>query len=82
MAGGREIDSGWSLLSHGVAEIKGLDLGNLNPIYERGLTQLDVHQEKGRWNVSDRFSALNLWFSPLTPPYTSLTPPDTSLTPP
>ena len=35
-----------------MAEIKGLDLGNLNPIYERGLTQLDVHQEKGRWNVS------------------------------
>ena len=29
-----------------------LNLGNLKPIYERELTKLDVHQEKGRWNVS------------------------------
>ena len=42
----------WSLLSHGVAEIKRLRLGNLNRIYERELTKLNVHQEKGRWNVS------------------------------
>ena len=45
-------DWGWSLLSHGVAERKRLDLGNLNPIYERELTKLDVRQVKGRWNVS------------------------------
>ena len=42
---------GWSLLSHGVAEGKRLNLGNLNPVYERVLTRLDVHQEEGRWNV-------------------------------
>ena len=41
----------WSSLSHGVAERKRLDLGNLNPIYERELNKLDVHQVKGRWNV-------------------------------
>ena len=34
------FDCGWSLLSHGVAERKRLDLGNLNPIYERELTYL------------------------------------------
>ena len=39
-------------MNHGVAEIKTLDLGNLNPIYERELNKLDVHQVKGRWNVS------------------------------
>jgi hypothetical protein len=39
-------------LSHGVAERNRLNLGNLNPIYERELTKLDVHQEEGRWNVS------------------------------
>ena len=39
-------------MSHGVAEIKRLNLGNLNPVYERELTKLDVHQEEGRWNVS------------------------------
>jgi hypothetical protein len=38
-------------LSHG-AERKRLNLGKLNPIYERELTKLDVHQEEGRWNVS------------------------------
>jgi hypothetical protein len=37
---------GWSLLSHGVAERKRLNLGNLNPIYEKELTKLDVHQEE------------------------------------
>ena len=34
---------------------KELDLGNLNPIYERELNvlnKLDVRQAKGRWNVS------------------------------
>ena len=46
------FDCGWSLLSHGVAEGKSLHLGNLNPIYERELTMLDVHQGEGRWNVS------------------------------
>ena len=46
------FDFCWSLLNHGVAEIKRLNLGNLNPIYERELTKLDVHQEEGRWNVS------------------------------
>jgi len=35
-----------------VAETKRLNLGNLNPIYERELAKLDVHQEGGRWNVS------------------------------
>ena len=34
-----------------MAEIKRLDLGNLNPIYERKLNKTDVHQVKGRWNV-------------------------------
>ena len=38
--------------SHGVAERKRLDLGNLNPIYERVFYQLGVRQAKGRWNVS------------------------------
>jgi hypothetical protein len=37
-------DCGWSLLNHGVADIKRLNLGNLNPIYERELTKLEVHQ--------------------------------------
>ena len=35
-----------------MAERKKMDLGNLNRIYERELNQLDVHQVKGRWNVS------------------------------
>jgi hypothetical protein len=36
-----------------VAERKRLDLGNLNPIYERVLNKLklDVHEKKERWNV-------------------------------
>ena len=41
-----------NLLSYSVAERKRLNLGNLNPIYERELTKLDVHQEEGRRNVS------------------------------
>ena len=43
------FDCGWSLLSHSVAKIKRLDLGNLDPIYETD--KVDVHQVKGRWNV-------------------------------
>ena len=35
-----------------VADIKRLNLGNLNPIYERELTKLDVHQGEGRWDMS------------------------------
>ena len=35
-----------------MAEIKILNLGNLSPIYGRELNKLDVHQVKGRWNVS------------------------------
>ena len=35
-----------------MAKIKRLDLGNLNPIYEREVNKLDVLQVKGRWNVS------------------------------
>ena len=35
-----------------MAERKRLKLGNLNPIFERELTKLEVHQVKGRWNVS------------------------------
>ena len=35
-----------------MAEIKNLDLGNLNPIYDRELNKTDVHKMKGRWNVS------------------------------
>ena len=31
---------------------KRLDLCNPNPIYEKELNKLDVHQVKGRWNVS------------------------------
>ena len=34
-----------------MAERKGLDLGNLNPICEKWLNKLDVRQVKGRWNV-------------------------------
>ena len=34
-----------------MAEGKSLNLGNLNPICERELTKLDVHQVKGRKNV-------------------------------
>jgi len=37
-----------------MAERKRLDLGNLNPIYERELNKLDVHQVKGRWISKDR----------------------------
>ena len=47
-----DINSCWSLLNHGVAEIKRLNLGNLNPIYEMELNKLDVRQVKGRRNVS------------------------------
>ena len=36
-----------------MAERKRLNLGSLNPIYKRELTELDVHQEEGRWNVSN-----------------------------
>ena len=39
-------------MSRGVAEIKRVDLGNLNPIYERGLDKPEVHQMKGRGNVT------------------------------
>jgi hypothetical protein len=46
------FDCGWPLLNHGLADRKRLNLGNLNPIYERELTKLEVHQGKGRWNVS------------------------------
>ena len=35
-----------------MVKIKRLNLGNLNPIYERELIKLDVHQVKGRRNVS------------------------------
>ena len=42
---------GWSSWSHSSVEIKGFDLGNLNPIYERVLTS-QMHQTKGIWNVS------------------------------
>ena len=47
------FNSGQSLLNHGVAGIKRLNLGNLNHIYERELNKLDVRQvKKGRRNVS------------------------------
>ena len=36
---------------YGAAEIKRLDLCNLNPIYERDLNKPDVHQKKGRCDV-------------------------------
>jgi hypothetical protein len=48
----RFFDCDWSLLNHGVAYIKRLNLGNLNPIYERELTKLELHQGEGKWNVS------------------------------
>ena len=35
-----------------MAEGKRVDLGFLNPTYERELNKLDVRQMKGRWNVS------------------------------
>ena len=47
-----QFDCGWSLLNHGVADTKRLNLGNLNPIYERELTKLELHQGEGRWSVS------------------------------
>ena len=47
-----QIDCGWSLLNHGVADTKRLNRGNLNPIYERELTKLELHQGEGRWIVS------------------------------
>ena len=46
------FDCGWSLLNHGVADTKRLNLGNLNPIYEREFTKLELHQGEGRWSVS------------------------------
>ena len=39
------FDCGWSLLNHGVADTKRLNLGNLNPIYERELIKLGGYQE-------------------------------------
>ena len=36
-----------------MAEMIRLDLGNINPIYERELNKPDVHQRRGRWNVSN-----------------------------
>ena len=45
-----------------MGERKRLNLGNLNPIYERELTKLDVHQEEGRWSVSkDGAGRIGLW---------------------
>ena len=42
------FDSSWSLLNHGVAQRMRLNLGNLNPIYERELIKLGVyHEEEG-----------------------------------
>ena len=37
------FDCGCALLNHGVADTKRLNLGNLNPIYERELTKLELH---------------------------------------
>ena len=39
------FDGSCSLLNHGVAQRKRLNLGNLNPIYERELTKLGVYHE-------------------------------------
>jgi hypothetical protein len=45
---------GWSLLNpRRGADTKRLDMGNLNPIYERELTKLELHQGEGRWSVSN-----------------------------
>ena len=41
----RNFDFSWSLLNHGVAERMRLNLGNLNPIYERELIKLGVYQK-------------------------------------
>ena len=38
------FDCDWSLSNHGVANIKRMNLGNLNPIYEN-LTKLGVYHE-------------------------------------
>ena len=45
-------------MSHGVAEIKRLDLGNLNPFYERELIKPDVHQRRAKWNVSKSWAGM------------------------
>ena len=46
----RGFDCSWSLLNHGVVQRKRLNLGNLNPIYERELTKLGVyHEVEGSW---------------------------------
>ena len=39
------FDYGWYLLNHGVAQRMRLNLGNLNPIYERELIKLGVDQK-------------------------------------
>ena len=39
------FDCSWSLLNHGVAQRMRLNLGNLNPIYERELIKLGVYQK-------------------------------------
>jgi hypothetical protein len=49
------FDCGWSLLSHGVAERKRLNLGNLNPIYKRELPKLHVHQEEEEEEEEEEF---------------------------
>ena len=38
-------DCSWSLLNHGVAQRMRLNLGNLNPIYEREMIKLGVDQK-------------------------------------
>ena len=44
----KDMDFDWSLLNHGVAQSMRLNLGNLNPIYERTLTKLGVcHEVEG-----------------------------------
>ena len=39
------FDCSCSLFNHGVAQRERLNLGNLNPIYERELTKLGVYHE-------------------------------------
>ena len=39
------FDCGWYLLNHGVAQRMRLNLGNLNPFYERELIKLGVDQK-------------------------------------
>ena len=55
------FDCGWSLLNHGVAEIRRLHLGNLNPIHERKLFKLDSHHHRQAYSPFGTYPKHESW---------------------